>query len=43
MKRQITVGDMVIALNYTATMEGDMLTGTANSPFGPAPIVGMRQ
>lgn len=42
-KRQITVAEMPIALDYTATVEGDALTGTALSPFGAAPITGTRQ
>jgi hypothetical protein len=42
-KRQISFGDMPIALDYTATVEGNTLTGTATSSFGATPITGVRQ
>lgn len=42
-KREISFGDMPIALDYTATVDGDAFTGTASSAFGPTPITGTRQ
>jgi hypothetical protein len=42
-KREISFGDMPIALDYTATVDGNTLTGTANSSFGATPITGTRE
>jgi hypothetical protein len=41
-KRELSFGDMPIALDYTATVDGNTLTGTANSSFGATPITGTR-
>jgi hypothetical protein len=41
-KREISFGDMPIALDYTATVDGNTLTGTANSSFGATPITGTK-
>jgi hypothetical protein len=41
-KREISFGDMPIALDYTATVDGSTLTGTANSSFGATPITGTK-
>ena len=41
-KRELSFGDMPIALDYTATVDGNTLTGSANSSFGATPITGTR-
>lgn len=41
-KREVSFGDMPIALDYTATVDGNTLTGTANSSFGATPITGTK-
>ena len=42
-KRTIDFQGQAIALSYAGTVEGDKLTATANSDFGPTPITGTRQ
>ena len=41
-KRELSFGDMPIALDYTATVDGNTLTGSANSSFGATPITGTK-
>ena len=41
--RKIDIQGQSIALAYSGTVEGDTLTATANSDFGPTPITGTRQ
>jgi hypothetical protein len=41
-KREVSFGDMPIALDYTATVDGSTLTGTANSSFGATAITGTK-
>ena len=42
-KREVDFGGMPMTLDYTATVDGNALTGTANSSFGSTPITGTRQ
>lgn len=42
-KRALDMGGQAMSFSYTATVEGDTLTGTANSDFGPIPISGTRK
>lgn len=42
-KRTIDFQGQAIALSYSGTVEGDKLTATANSDFGPTPIIGTRK
>lgn len=41
--RKIDFQGQAIALAYSGTVDGDSLTATANSDFGPTPITGTRQ
>ena len=41
--RALDMGGQAMSFSYTATVEGDTLTGTANSDFGEIPITGTRQ
>ena len=41
--RKIDIQGQSIALAYSGTVDGDTLTATANSDFGPTPITGTRQ
>lgn len=41
--RALDMGGQSMSFSYTATVEGDTLTGTANSDFGAIPITGTRQ
>ena len=41
--RTIVFQGQSLALAYSGTVEGDTLTATANSDFGPTPITGTRQ
>lgn len=42
-KRTIDFQGQSIALSYAGTVDGDKLTATANSDFGPTPITGTRK
>lgn len=42
-KRTIDFQGQAIALSYSGTVDGDKLTATANSDFGPTPITGTRK
>jgi hypothetical protein len=42
-KRTIDFQGQAIALSYAGTVDGNNLTATANSDFGPTPITGTRQ
>lgn len=42
-KRTIDFQGQAIALSYAGTVDGDKLTATANSDFGPTPITGTRK
>lgn len=41
--RALDMGGQAFSLRYDLTVEGDTMTGTANSDFGPIPIVGTRK
>lgn len=42
-KRELKMEQGPMTLSYTVTADGDALTGSANSDFGPIPITGTRQ
>mgnify|MGYP000462919371 CR=1 FL=1 len=42
-KRKLTTPQGPMELTYTGTVDGDALTGEANSDFGAIPITGTRQ
>lgn len=41
--RALDMGGQAFSLRYDLTVEGDTMTGTANSDFGPIPISGTRK
>lgn len=41
--RALDIGGQKMSFTYDLTVEGDTLTGTANSDFGPIPISGTRK
>ena len=41
--RALDIGGQKMNISYDVTVEGDTLTGTANSDFGPIPISGTRK
>jgi len=41
--RALDMGGQAFSMSYDLTVEGDTLTGTANSDFGPIPISGTRK
>jgi hypothetical protein len=41
-KRTIDFQGQALVLSYTGSVEGDTLTATANSDFGPTPVTGKR-
>ena len=41
--RALDMGGQKFSMSYDLTVEGDTLTGTANSDFGPIPISGTRK
>ena len=42
-KRELDMGQGAMVLTYSAKVEGNTMTGSANSDFGPIPITGTRQ
>lgn len=42
-KRTLTTPQGPMVLSYSGTVEGDAMTGTANSDFGAIPITGTRE
>ena len=41
--RALDIGGQKMNISYDVTVEGDAMTGTANSDFGPIPIAGTRK
>ena len=41
--RALDMGGQKFSMSYDLTVEGDTLSGTANSDFGPIPISGTRK
>jgi opacity protein-like surface antigen len=41
--RALDIGGQKMSFTYDLTVEGDTLSGTANSDFGPIPIAGTRK
>ena len=41
--RALDIGGQKMNISYDVTVEGDAMTGTANSDFGPIPISGTRK
>jgi opacity protein-like surface antigen len=41
--RALDMGGQAFSMSYDLTVEGDTLSGTANSDFGPIPITGTRK
>jgi opacity protein-like surface antigen len=41
--RALDMGGQAFSMSYDLTVEGDTLSGTANSDFGPIPISGTRK
>ena len=41
--RALYIGGQKMNISYDVTVEGDAMTGTANSDFGPIPIAGTRK
>ena len=41
--RALDMGGQKMNISYDVTVEGDAMTGTANSDFGPIPIAGTRK
>jgi opacity protein-like surface antigen len=41
--RALDIGGQKMSFTYDVTVEGDTMTGTANSDFGPIPISGSRK
>ena len=42
-KRELKMDQGPMTLSYTVTVDGDTMSGEANSDFGPIPITGTRQ
>lgn len=41
--RALEIGGQTMSFSFDVTVEGDTMTGTANSDFGPIPISGTRK